>query len=1497
MTLVSMFTMLGTVPVGAANRKVGSDQQWVYSKVVKTSTQAIYGMNWWTNSYKINGATAYCLNPSSPGPEGDNMLIRYFAVGNANLKKAIYYYENGDLTKKMNEIRKTRWLFSSDYSSFSTNDTKANYLFIHYTMALIYDNKQDWSYGLTKSWIDGCKELKTYIEKKSTVPSGYIAYYAQSRDDSKQTLIVHLNNKLTIEKKSSVTGEYLKGATFTVYFNATIKVNGKNVAMKVSRGTYTTGSNGKVTTSNLPPGNYIITETKAPPGYSLNSSTKTVTLDAKATKTQTKTVTFENDPYIKLKLAKVSSNNEVGYTAFGDAVYGVYTNSACTTPLVVNGENVKITTNKSGVGTYRNTVPYGKYYCKEISAPQGFALSNRVYQFVDSGTVDGGFPVYTPKGNGTVSDTPLVKFQLLKGSANEELTKDNDCYSLEGAEYGIYTNPSCTGAFYSGKIVTDADGYGYFVKNGDTPTGKNSSSSDKGTVAYQKISGSELSYDGSTTYYCKEIKAPKGYDTARDSNGNPIVYTFKNAGVRDSEGVMIYRAVDANGNNPVDEPLADPMALGIQKRDSVTGATTKLQGAIFRIQYYATMIDADVNVNSLSQVSGLDSSTLKRTWYIETGSNGLAGLDEEWVTSNPAYSSDEFYTDTYGDVSIPLGTVVIQEVKAPEGYEVNKTLFCRRVDEDGINNSVALTIDVDETPSNAYIGLTKMNSDYELVGGAMYGLYTDSSCKSLVATVFTDGKSDYQLFKSRDGDADGNFLAMVGKTYYIKEISAPTGYTLDTNVYPVTPTIANSTVGTALVQKVFEDTALGNLLIEKDSEDGIVEGLWFAVIDLTNDIPYPAVSTNSEGKALVTGLPVYDKQGNKIKYRVMELGFRIDEDTPTSYGGYSWTINGAETIGYEGHTYEGLGSIFNCTSGELPEQSRYLYGDPDNAGMQYEGIDKELTVGGTVTYSFVNKVQKVRIHIKKENFDGFGATIRFAVYDQFDNYYGIVDVRNGVGYMEESYLRPMYASLPVPGTSIFIPVKYKVKELGFVDPTGKLYFPDRYAGLVESELQGADVSSDYAGDFCYDLLFELENKPDLGNINIQKKSEDGGIEGICFEISGWWYDDPEEYGGDGSYYEEPIGWDANGNSVYSVVVKTDRNGKVSALNANLYDANGNPLEGLPVYCLETSDGIISYKITELGYNNGDGTYTLPDRYVPNESVYYTLDEERSVTYTCENTLKKGKLQVVKTSEDGKVDGLWFNISGVTGNGNNIDIDVVTKEDGTSDVVENLPIYKYGTGANNELISYTITELGDKVYDDEGNWTGEYKLPNRYVTPTAKKVTLSNDETVVKTVSYKNRLVRGTVTLSKKDPNDNVLGGSVWQLYDEQTNEVVSFTQTGPNTFVYSENGNKTEVTTGSNAKFILNNLPFGNYYFKEVEAPAGFMPYAEKLYFSIMADEEIVELEHDFSVRDHKPLLPSTGGEGNSSNYLYGAIMFITSIIFISCGVKLKKKYKTVNGG
>jgi len=81
------------------------------------------------------------------------------------------------------------------------------------------------------------------------------------------------------------------------------------------------------------------------------------------------------------------------------------------------------------------------------------------------------------------------------------------------------------------------------------------------------------------------------------------------------------------------------------------------------------------------------------------------------------------------------------------------------------------------------VGINKLNQSGIGVGGAVYGLYSDSACASLYdkLTTSADGKGTFA--KSVD----------VGKTYYIKEITAPTGYELDDTVYPVITNEENST--------------------------------------------------------------------------------------------------------------------------------------------------------------------------------------------------------------------------------------------------------------------------------------------------------------------------------------------------------------------------------------------------------------------------------------------------------------------------------------------------------------------------------------------------------------------------------------------------------------------------------------------------------------------------------------------------------------------------------
>ena len=431
----------------------------------------------------------------------------------------------------------------------------------------------------------------------------------------------------------------------------------------------------------------------------------------------------------------------------------------------------------------------------------------------------------------------VVKLQLQKSSSNTELTAGNGCYSLSGAEYGIYTDNACTKKI--GSITTNASGYGSYSKY----------------------------VDSTASYYAKETKAPKGYELDK------TVYTFVSSGKKDSNGYAIFKAVKLSDKKtePQDNPVNDPVGIVLQKKNAITGETTSqgLGGAVFSIEYYAQEIDKDYNVKPGDTAPALNSKNLKRTWYIQTNSDGLTRLDEKYLSDD--FLSDGLYYDG-NFVTIPIGTIVIKEIKAPDGYSLSNIAFYRVITQEGAkfaqDTNTPIKVPIDEMPAKAYIGIHKLNRSGIGVGGAVYGLYSDLACASLYdkLTTSADGKGTFA--KSVD----------VGKTYYIKEQTAPTGYELDDTVYPVIANEENSTVETAVIQTIYEDAIKADLKIKKSSTDGIVSNLWFAISDnLGNE--YNAVSTDKNGEATVKGLRVYDDKGNKITYTVKELGELNDDGT------------------------------------------------------------------------------------------------------------------------------------------------------------------------------------------------------------------------------------------------------------------------------------------------------------------------------------------------------------------------------------------------------------------------------------------------------------------------------------------------------------------------------------------------------------------------------------------------------------------------------------------
>lgn len=496
----------------------------------------------------------------------------------------------------------------------------------------------------------------------------------------------------------------------------------------------------------------------------------------------------------------------------------------------VSGKKITFTCSKN-LGTTVN-VTMKNSFLKE----HGIKSKNSLYLITSNDYAS--YQTFAQGSNYTVKDgyvkltfPDVVKLQLHKSSSNKELTAGNGCYSLSGAEYGIYTDKACTKKI--GSITTNASGYGSYSKY----------------------------VDASASYYAKETKAPKGYEL------DETVYTFVNSGKKAADGTKIYSF------SCTDEPVDDPVGIVLQKKNAITGETTSqgLGGAVFSIEYYAQEIDKDYDVKADETAPALDSKNLKRTWYIQTNSDGLTRLDEKYLSDD--FLSDGLYYDG-NFVTIPIGTIVIKEVKAPDGYSLSDVVFYRVITQEGAkfaqDTNTPINVTIDEMPAKAYIGIHKLNQSGVGVANATYGLYADSACASLYDKLTTNADGKGTFAKSVD----------VGKTYYIKEITAPTGYELDDTVYPVITNEENSTVETAVIQTIYEDAVkTGSLQVEKTSEDDVVDGLYFEISCADTGFN-EKVSTNLEGLSPeISDLPIYNSDDELLKYKVSELGVLNDDGT------------------------------------------------------------------------------------------------------------------------------------------------------------------------------------------------------------------------------------------------------------------------------------------------------------------------------------------------------------------------------------------------------------------------------------------------------------------------------------------------------------------------------------------------------------------------------------------------------------------------------------------
>lgn len=400
-------------------------------------------------------------------------------------------------------------------------------------------------------------------------------------------------------------------------------------------------------------------------------------------------------------------------------------------------------------------------------SPEGRKLYNDAIAYADSSSTeyDGTLGLFVPD-NGVQVLFFLNRsgsLKLVKTSANPALTDGNNtCYDLAGAEYTVYSDSAATTEV--GKITLDSKGEGTLdnIKSG--------------------------------TYYVKETKAAKGYALDEEIHE-----------VKIESGKTAELAVK-------DVPQNDPARMAVQKIDAETGKASPLgagtlAGAEFTVKYYSGMY------NSESELP----SEATRTWVFKTNDKGIANIlrDESFV------SGDELYMSATGVPTIPLGTITIQETKAPKGYTISDTtLHIQQVTSDGSVESVNtfVTPNVSEQVIRGNIKWVKAIEETQVrVPNALFKITSKTTGEAHYVVTDANGSFDSSSLKATNNtnandkavDADGkvdetklDFEAGVwfagAKDAEVKPNDAKGAFPYDT--YEVEEIITSATEGTKPVK-------------------------------------------------------------------------------------------------------------------------------------------------------------------------------------------------------------------------------------------------------------------------------------------------------------------------------------------------------------------------------------------------------------------------------------------------------------------------------------------------------------------------------------------------------------------------------------------------------------------------------------------------------------------------------------------------------------------------
>ena len=408
---------------------------------------------------------------------------------------------------------------------------------------------------------------------------------------------------------------------------------------------------------------------------------------------------------------------------------------------------------------------------------------------------------------GSWYQVPYGYLEIRKSSANASVSDGNSNYSLQGAEYGIYKGDELVQT-----LTTDKNGY---AKSGELEEGN---------------------------YTVKETKASKGF----------ILDTKTHNVTVKSEATTPVNVTEIPQSNPMDLLL---QKLDKESQEAQPQGSASLADAQFTVKFYTEQSDQDPAANGANPA---------RTWIFKTDAEGKSHFSKDYLVSG-----DAFYTQTDGKtICLPLGTVTVQETKAPVGYFSNDTVFVQKITADGAKETVKC-YNATSVEEQIYRGGVKIQKrDQETKKAEPQGSATLEGAEFTITTLnehpvivedktYTKDQVVMNLVTDENGLASTAKDALPFGHYRVDETKSPKGY-LNEGTISIEFDI---TKDGEIVELTAEDSSILNQVMRGDLElvkvsDGELSRL--------SDVPFAITSvTTGESHTIVTDKNGYASTASK----------------------------------------------------------------------------------------------------------------------------------------------------------------------------------------------------------------------------------------------------------------------------------------------------------------------------------------------------------------------------------------------------------------------------------------------------------------------------------------------------------------------------------------------------------------------------------------------------------------------------------------------------------